>query len=216
VAETAITVGQWSAVAGCPEYGAGGYPLGRRRWPPNAVRDYVNWCEAVWFCNELSKDYGFSPAYVLPDIEGDFGDFYYRKWADNCDDTFKVTWMTEVDGFRLPTSDEWLFAARAGQDHKYAGTDNWADVAEVYPKSYEYLIAKQHIPNAWGLFRMSGGALEWTWDLHRDSKEGMPQGIVQGTPVKQFLLGDENPGLVRWARMNLLGFRVFRSQVDCR
>ena len=71
--------------------------------------------------------------------------------------------ITEVDcsGWRIPTDNEWMLFASAGQGTKYAGSDVFLDVGWNHQQSYE--VASKP-PNKWGLYDMSGGAKELVWD----------------------------------------------------
>lgn len=76
----------------------------------------VSWYNAVEFCNKLSKKAGLEPAYS---INGE-----------------TVEWNRNASGFRLPTVEEWKYAASGGENYKYSGSDNLDEVG-WYSESYE-------------------------------------------------------------------------------
>ncbi len=109
--------------------------------------EQVSWYDAIEFCNALSKKLGYEPAYTR---DGD-----------------SVSWNENANGFRLPTIEEWQYAARGGQNYKYSGSDNLNSVGWYYSNSGErtHPVA-QKIPNGYGLYDMSGNVWEWCWDSY--------------------------------------------------
>ena len=109
--------------------------------------EQVSWLDAIRFCNKLSKKNGLKKAYIISE--------------DN-----KVNWDKSADGFRLPTIEEWIYAAKGGENYKYAGSDDIDDVAwyrgtsEGTPHPVGQLD-----PNGYGLYDMCGNVWEWCWDV---------------------------------------------------
>lgn len=117
----------------------------------------VNWFEAVLFCNALSKRAGLDTAYVYEEI----GQSRYLK---------NLTVNYDVKAVRLPTETEWEIACRGGTSTTY-----YWDVAVASKYAY-YAQTKtngptevgQYLPNAFGLYDMSGNVAEWTNDWYGD------------------------------------------------
>ena len=85
-----------------------------------------------------------------------------------------VSWFAakayaESVGKRLPTVDEWEYAARANENLKDA-TENpefTRHILNLYQEKGKYKLAvKQHQPNAWGIYDMYGTIWEWTEDFN--------------------------------------------------
>ena len=141
----------------------------------------VTWYQCIAFCNELTKkvtgftandcayysDAGFTTVYTIADAGSQ-----------------KIPFMKmDVKGFRLPTEIEWEWAAKGGNDFRWAGTNDkskliefaWYGTGSVYPdgpydggannKTHE---VKKKKPNGYGLYDMSGNVYEWCWDWHSD------------------------------------------------
>ena len=113
------------------------------------------------------------------------------------DATGFARWLTEATTvrFALPSEAQWEYAARAGQSARYINaTDranlcryaNGADSAALldYPDFdvndcadgfTRTSPAGTYLPNAWGLYDMSGNVWEWTRDCWHTSYEAAPQ-----------------------------------------
>ena len=103
---------------------------------------------------------GYTPVYA---VNGgtDIPRLEYEKQPE-----WRVTQDSSADGFRLPTLDEWKYAAMGGQNYKYAGSNDIDEVAwwfydnghkEIHPVAMKKA-------NGYGLYDMSGNVTEWVWD----------------------------------------------------
>ncbi len=79
----------------------------------------------------------------------------------------------QSNGYRLPTEDEWEYAARAHTPHIYAGSSDLDLVAWHFGNSGHrtHPVAEKKA-NAFGLYDMSGNVWEWCWDLVGSEKDG--------------------------------------------
>ncbi len=133
--------------------------------------------------------------------------------------------------FRLPTEAEWEYAARSGgQPHKYAGGKNFADYAWYSANSG--MVSKpvgQKLPNALGIYDMSGNVYEWCLDTYSESayKKHEPHNpVITGEGVKRVIRGgswSNSPHEIRCAyraavhpdfKGNYIGFRLVMTAVS--
>jgi len=189
--------------------------------------EQVSWGDAIQFCNKLSKLQGL--------------DLCYTKNSSQ-----EYDWLCDFskNGYRLPEEKEWEYAAKAGTQNLYAGTDDqsklkecawyrdgsyllihetvtkWGfygmDMAEYNSYLSTHLVATKK-PNEWGFYDMSGNVKEWCWDKYN------PKGNASATRVNRGggwdnsssnLLSAFRDSASPGSRPNNLGFRVCRSIVN--
>ena len=158
----------------------------------------VTWYEAVRWCNARSSHEGLAPCYNL------------NTWS--CD--------FSANGYRLPTVEEWEYAARGGLesqrypwgnsiDHTNVNckVNGWfhPDTGSGFPKT---LPVGSFPANGYGLYDMAGNIYEWCWDA-----QGLDRNLRGGSWIHgedQARCGHrvwDSPGTFNYS----VGFRTVRN-----
>ena len=217
VSDHEVTRGEYIALIGSvPTLQASAYDKDGNQITGDAALNnpvsYVNWYNAIVYCNKLSIKEGLNPCYTISDSKDP------DTWGTVPTST-DATWNTatcdfDANGYRLPTEAEWEWLARGGENYTYAGSDTVNDVA-WYSSSINgkegTRDVKTKAPNAYRLYDMSGNVFEWCWDWSTltSDKRVLRGGYYQSPDsyCRVFDKYDGSPGV----RTRFYGFRVVRS-----
>lgn len=160
----------------------------------------VSWEEAIQFCNALSKNQQLQPVYNLED----------NGWIMD----------STANGYRLPTQEEWLFAANGGKKtspFKYSGSNNIQKVAWWQgndPTSTHDVGDEKKQPNKLGLYDMSGNVWEWCW-TERENSHICCGGAYNSSDEELQLSSSKNIKKVdSFVKDQTIGFRLVKSNEE--
>ena len=191
--------------------------------PDNNPVNEVSWYDTLVYCNKRSIKEGLTPCYKIK------GSTDPDKWGEvptKSDATWDaIICSFTVNGYRLPTDAEWEWAARGGENYKYAGSDDIDDVAWYAKYGYDTGTreVKRKKPNGYVLYDMSGNVWEWCWDWWRENipsdtpAEGVPYGSLRSLRGGSWCNYDNicsvnSRGIKAPSEGgNITGFRVVRS-----
>jgi sulfatase modifying factor 1 len=156
--------------------------------PDDPVQN-VSWYQAITFANKLSIAEGLTPVYsvIIGGRPVDWNALSFTQIPNrNNDDWNKATINWAANGYRLPTSMEWMWAAM-GADLDSSGVWNGSVNTTGHFKPFagfngsnaigDYVVYRENesnlgttlpvgskLPNELGLYDMTGNVDEWVWD----------------------------------------------------
>jgi formylglycine-generating enzyme required for sulfatase activity len=147
---------------------------------------WVNWTDAAQFCNWLTIQ------------ELGAGECCYT-WT-NASDHNTYTLDLSKKGYRLPTEAEWEYACRAGTTTDYYWGENYNNPVGSpfnigdyawYSGNYTGGIHSvgQKLPNAWGLYDMSGNLYEWCYNRWESPPSGGSDPVGPGPGSDRVIRG---------------------------
>lgn len=168
----------------------------------------INWYHVVDYCNWRSKVEGLDTTYVFTNTLDTWG---YPKWE--LDST--------ANGYRLPTSVEFQYAAHGGKNTLYPWGNEFDDNLANYDnerglwkdKWWRLASMKELKPNDYGLYNMSGNIWHFCND-NRDSNTKVLKGGSWGSIAPKYL---ECSSQSHTAPSNYnydIGFRCVRNAVS--
>ena len=166
----------------------------------------VSWYDAVMFCNRLSDIFKLDRYYTITK-DGKIIDTI----EPNKD--YLVETNKNSKGFRLPTEWEWEYAAKAGTQLEYSGSNNVNEVGWYEKNSNNKTNpVKGRKPNAWGFYDMSGNVWEWCENTYNlEDKSISAARVVLGggwaTSIENFLVRRFSSPI---GYSSEIGFRVCR------
>ena len=164
----------------------------------------LSWYDVIEFCNYLSNIFGLDCVYSVD------GETNPENWEYNYIGELQGELVIDssLNGFRLPTLEEWIYAAKGGEDYIYSGSNDINEVAWYDGNSGDVNNVAQKKANAYGLYDMTGNVSEWT-----SSQNGNQRIICGGSyynseefcKIDNYFSGDPNK------KNDKRGFRLVRT-----
>jgi len=113
------------------------------------------------------------------------------------------------NGFLLPTDEQWEYAARGPEGHKYGTQSGRLNRKEAHFDSAASADVGSYPPNSLGLYDMTGNV--WEWTSRNSSEEGVygrRGGCWEGVTPEELNVANRCGDLAAKAQESSTGFRV--------
>lgn len=191
--------------------------------------EWVNWFEAIAFCNKLSLKTGLEPYYS---VKADGNEIDWKNLSyDDAGKGWENVSCTGSNGYRLPTEAEWEFAARGGNqndkknwNYAYSGSNSIDEVAWYRGNSgFKIHEVGKKSPSKLKLYDMTGNVWEWCYDLPGNFSKETVKDSMGNESSERIIRGgdwdfDASGAAVSYRRSvdpafhtNDIGFRIARS-----
>jgi formylglycine-generating enzyme required for sulfatase activity len=196
----------------------------------------ISWPDAIVWCNAYSEMSGLDPVYYQEDGTSVLRVSTNGRGTDMIAENATV--KSGANGYRLPTQEEWEYAARGGNQsdatnwaYTYAGSNTIDSVAwygrnalfgyydeDIFNEAHGAHPVGKKAANSAGLYDMTGNVSEWGWggiDIFEISRSHYILGGDFYSPPwkcevtdREYLGNYQNPD----NKFDIIGFRVVRSQ----
>jgi formylglycine-generating enzyme required for sulfatase activity len=175
VSRTEVTQGQWRAASGAVNPSCFQSTTGTGCTTSNGNHsgpvEQMDWYSAVAYANWISTEAGLTACYTLTGCTTPANGWHDGSHSGCTGATFSGPSCT---GYRILTESEWERAARGGTRTTYY----WGSATDATVGQYTWYNTNAgartqptgaKLPNAYGLYDMSGNVLEWVWDWYASS-----------------------------------------------